>query len=127
MVTVNLGGGGDAPMVFDAEVGVAVRDAVYLKSNGKVEKADASAVGTTPVIGFVSAVLGGNQVEVMTEKILDGFAGLTVAAPYYLSETAGEITDTPPDNPGTVVQELALAVAADKILIKIDTDATVNS
>lgn len=128
MVTVNLGaGGGDAPVVFDAEVGVALRDAVYLKSNGKVDKADASAEATMPAFGFVAALLPANQVEISTEKVLEGFSGLTIAAPLYVSETAGELTATPPDNPGTVIQEVALAIAADKILIKIDTDSTVNA
>jgi hypothetical protein len=133
MVTVNIGGGGgggggDVDMTFLQDGTLAVRDAVYLSSTSNtVKKASAAALSTTPAIGFVATVVSPTQVKVRTEKIMTGFSGLTPSVPMFLSTVAGAITPTAPTSAGTVVQELAIAVTATDILIRVDTDSTVNA
>jgi hypothetical protein len=128
MVTVNLGGsGGDEDLLFDRDPAVAVNDAVYLSGSNTVNRANASSPSTTPAIGFCVALVGATQCKVRTEKKVGGFSGLTPAASVFLGLSAGAITQTAPTGVGEVVQELALAISATEILLRIDTDATVNS
>ena len=131
MVTVNFGGGGgggDVDLTFLQDGSLSVNDAVYVSATSNtVLKASAASLATTPAIGFVSQVVSPTQVKVRGEKILGGFLGLTPSIAMFLSTTAGAITPTAPTAAGTVVQELAIAVTATDILIKVDTDATVNA
>lgn len=73
--------------------GVVVRDVVYQKSDGTIDKADASAISTAPAIGFVEQIdfPAAGQAVVKFSGDLSGFAGLTVGGVYLLSKTAGLI------------------------------------
>lgn len=133
MVTINVGGsgggggGGSSDMLFSQGGTLALRDLVYLVSSGTVAKADATTASTGPAIGFVSSVVSPTQVRVRNERILDGFTGLTALAPLFMSTTPGGVTSTPPSAIGNVIQEVGVAVTATSVLIRLDTDPTVNS
>ncbi len=131
MVTVNFGGGGgggDVDPTFLQDGTLVVKNAVYMSAvSNTVLKASAASLATTPAIGFVSQVVSPTQVKVRTEKVLGGFLGLTPSVPMFLSTVPGAITATAPTSAGTVVQELAIAVSATDILIRVDTDSTVNA
>jgi hypothetical protein len=97
--------------------GVSVRDVVYQRSNGAVDRADASSLSTAPAMGVVEAIdspLVGEAI-VRFAGDLSGFAGLTVGAVYILSRSPGKIVredDTVnadyPDLPGNVLQEVGI-------------------
>lgn len=79
---------------------LATRDAVYLKvSDGKAWKTDADDLATIGFIGFVeSGVSSGATVKIRVAGIMTGFSALTPGSVYYVSATAGGITDTKPTN-----------------------------
>ena len=97
-------------------------DLVYFYLDGatlKVDKADASD-GTKRAQGYVKAgVTAGNPATVWTDSYLPG-TGLTPGAPYYLSESAGLNTATPPTTSGAMVQTIGIAVS--ETAIKFDPD-----
>lgn len=75
----------------------------------KARKADATVPGKE-VDGFVlDGANAGNNVTVYFEGRNTNLTGLTPGAMYYLSTTPGEITDTPPSNPGNIVQRVGKA------------------
>jgi len=131
MVTVNFGGvgsGGDVDPTFNQDGSLAPRDAVYMSAvPNLVLKASASSVSTTPAIGFVSQVVSISQVKVRMEKILTGFGGLVPPAPMFLGIAPGSITSVPPSTSGHVVQEVGIAVTSTDLLVRIDSDSTVNA
>jgi len=96
-------------------------DAVHLSSSGTVDKATGY-TATSPCIGFVSALLPLGKCLVRRERTLDGFAGLTPGAIYYVDpSTPGKITDTPPSgNSGKVLQEIGYALTATILVVVID-------
>lgn len=129
MVTVNIataGGGSDADIELDRDPSVGLLDAVYIGATNKVFKASAG-LGGNAAIGFVTDLPTGTTAKVRTEKVLSGFSGLTPTQAVFLSTTPGLITHTPPSGTGQIVQELGIALTASSILIKVDTDATVNA
>lgn len=101
--------------------GVSARDVVYCSSAGKVSPADANAESTARSIGLaVGAAIADAAVSIQMNGVMAGFTGLTSGAPYYLSETAGGITTTPPTTSGSVVQRVGYAVATTKLAIAIE-------
>src|SRR3990172_8080528 len=95
MVTVKIGAEGDRDLEFNRDPSVSVGDAVYLSGTNTVNRADASSLGTTPVIGFAAAIIG-TTAKVRTEKALGGFSGLTPALPLFLTTSPGGISHTAP-------------------------------
>lgn len=84
----------------------------------RVRKADASAVGTK-ADGFVlAAVTSGNLATVYFEGTNDELSGLTPGT-YYLSETAGGVTQTPPTTSGAIVQKVGVSVAATSLNVEL--------
>ena len=82
-------------------------------------KADASD-GTKKAHGFVKAsVEMGANATIYTDGFLPG-VGLTKGSLYFLSETSGLITSTPPTTAGAIVQAIGAAVSA--TAIKFDPD-----
>lgn len=91
-------------------VGVTIRDAVYISAADVVTTADASAASTARVIGFATSTVGASAaVTVRKAGTLGGFTGLTAGARQFLSETAGEITETAPTTSGAVVFQMGYA------------------
>lgn len=73
--------------------GVALRDLVYQKNDGTVDKASATAVATSILVGFVeqldTPLVGQCTVRYLGD--LSGFVGLVPGAIYVLGKTAGTI------------------------------------
>ncbi len=122
------GGGGPADLVRTFTAGVVVRDAVYQKSDGTVDKADASAVSTAEAfLGFVSALNApsAGQCEIRFHGDLAGFSGLTVGETFILSTSPGQVvglgdTINPifPSATGSVIREVGHAGSANTLFIE---------
>lgn len=99
---------------IEASENLAAGDLVNIHDVGgawRVRKADASSI-TTRAWGFVkAAVTSGNQATVYFEGSNDVLSGLT-PDPYFLSETAGLVTDTPPTTSGAIVQGVGVSASA---------------
>jgi len=94
---------------------IAVNDALYLKSDGKVYKAVASSDDEKihNFIGFAKEAGVANDVKkVQISGVVSGFSGLTVGSYYYLSTTAGAITTTLP----TYAKKIGIAVSTTELL-----------
>jgi len=84
---------------FDAGGTVSIGDVVYIASDGDVEQADGSAIGTTlPVIGIAVATpdggtsaSAGERLDVVVSGPVAGFSSLTPGALGYVSDTAGKV------------------------------------
>jgi hypothetical protein len=74
---------------------LATGDIVYIKSDGKAYLADADDTAKRPARGVVGkGGAAGANVEILMDATLGGFSGLTPGATQYLSNTAGEWTET---------------------------------
>ncbi len=90
--------------------GIAARDFVYVSAADTVLKADASAESTARVIGCAqAAITAAASGLIQSEGLITGFTGLTAGARQYLSETAGEMTETPPTAANAVVFQVGFA------------------
>lgn len=80
---------------------------VYLKSNGRVAKARANAIGTAKTVGFATSdANAGDTVEALWQGKLFGFdlSSVNPGTTLYLSTaTAGAVQDTKPTGTGNVV------------------------
>jgi len=94
--------------VYNCPNGVSVRDAVYVNGINTIDQADANGSGTYPAIGFVQSKPSATQAIVQFDGEIGGFAGLNAGDTYYLSETAGGITNVAPSG-GSAVQPLGIA------------------
>ncbi len=110
---------------------------VYLKTTGKVAKADATVGGGVLMkpIGIVkvgAAADGDNcTVQFMGRLTLTlaewdavglSSAGLVVGQEYYLSETAGELNATAPDTAADVLFKIGTAQSATTLLVRLDNE-----
>jgi len=108
---------------FDSAGSVALGDAVFINTSGKVAQANA-VVGsvTNPAIGIALNAGGsdGDDVYVLTHGVWrndsEDFSS-AVGAPVYLGETAGAITKTAPTTDGDYVQRLGIAISEDCMLV----------
>jgi len=73
---------------------VAIKD-----SDGEAYKADANVSYLRPAVGIVGSKTGGDgeAIEIITSGILTGWSGLKEGRAGYLSETAGAVTQSPPE------------------------------
>jgi ribosomal protein L27 len=107
---------------YSLHAGVALTDgqAVYIGNDGNLYPAQANALGTSRVIGFVR----GNTAIGVAVTFYYGYADitgitLTIGAPYYLSwATAGIITNASAPS-GNYSAPVGIAVATDQIQINI--------
>ena len=92
--------------------GITVGDVVAINTSGEAIKADASLLSTGNVIGFaLSTENATDPVDIAQVGSLGGFASaLTAGSRYYLSETAGGVTDVAPDGTNTVVVQVGYAI-----------------
>ena len=95
-----------------------IGDVVYMKSDGKVWKADADASGLYPAVAICLAGASANaSVEVLLKGIMrDDTWAWSVGWVIYLSTTAGGLTQTAPTGSGHVVQVIGVATHADRML-----------
>lgn len=92
-------------------------DACYVKSDGKIWKADASVIATASAVFLALATI---SADAAGNFLLIGFARndawtWTVGGLVYLSETAGALTQTAPTATDTVTQILGVATHADRM------------
>lgn len=103
---------------------------VYVKANGAVDKASASAAGTAKVLGLVQAasISAAASGFIQTDGVIAssdwtavvGGTTLTAGSKYYLSDTAGLLTLTPPSGAGSFVMLVGVAISTTEM--EIDTD-----
>lgn len=124
-VTVAAGG----EVVRPYAVGVLLRDVVYTRSDGVVDRASCVAEGTMKGRGVISAlddpIVG--QAKVIFAGDLAGFSGLTIGTMYIAGQSAGSIVaesdtgnaDYPDETPssGHIRAEIGMAVKADTIMV----------
>jgi hypothetical protein len=107
-----------------------VGDKVYLKSDGKFWKTDASAEATAgPVlIGIaLTAATGADEATTVLSPGVDYVSsGLTVGSPYYLSETAGEWTTTAPTADDSVIRVIGFATSTTVIRVQPNSTYVTN-
>ena len=106
-------------ITMTALTGLAIGEAVYIDSNGKLDETDADAAGTMPAIGVaLEANSSGSDAEV---KILlqgifrDDTYNFTPGADLFIGTNLGEITATAPSGTGDFVQKVGVALTADTI------------
>lgn len=84
---------------------------IYNSSGPKARKASASD-GTRPAHGYVkAAVISGDPAIVYFDGENDGLSGL-VAGTYFLSTTAGKMSQTVPSGNGNIAQKVGVATAS---------------
>lgn len=101
---------------------LAAGDVCYLKSDGKMWKADADDTDTYPALALALATI---SADASGEFLLKGFFRddsytNTVGGSIYLDTTAGGITQTAPSDTDDVIQVLGVATHADRIYFKPD-------
>lgn len=103
---------------------------VYRYTDGSIRLASASAIGTAKVVGLVydaniaNNAVGNIQVDgILTatllqwNEVLEGEGAFTGGTYYYLSDTAGLITATPPDTIGHCVVEIGYSLSNTEMLL----------
>jgi len=79
----------------------------------KVRRAEATALNKFLAVGFVKDnFTSGQTALVYFDGRMTGMSGLTISAPYYLSETPGQATATAPVTASAVVQGIGYAVSS---------------
>jgi hypothetical protein len=92
---------GSASRGFNLGGAAAPGDAVYIASDGDVERADGNVSNATAAVrGLVVAIQGGKSAGVAGDRVtvcvfgpVAGFTGLTPGAPGYVSNDAGKLED----------------------------------
>jgi len=97
---------------------LAIGNAVYTKSDGKMGKANASAVSTMPNVALATGTI---SQDAAGEFLLSGFMrddtwAWTPGGFLYVGTTAGELTQTRPSGSGHQVQVVGVAITADIVL-----------
>lgn len=108
-------------LTMTAGEALAFGDPVYVKSDGKVWKADANGAATFPSIGVAAASASANaSVSVLVHGVARNDAwNWAVGGSIYLSITAG-LTQTQPVATNDVIQVLGLALTADVMYVAPD-------
>ena len=115
-------------VLVTVEAAVAALDAVYLKGSDLYAKANATAITTMPVAGFIVSKPSATTGLLRSAGELTGFVGLVPTTQYFAALVAGQITSTPPATPGSgnVVEGLGRAKDATTLIVSVaDDDYTV--
>lgn len=97
---------------------LAAGDFIHIRSDGQIEKADATAVGKE-ADGFVlQGITAASSGVVNFDGINTSVSGMTVGAMQFLDTTAGGITETAPSGSGNVVIKLGVAKTATELIFK---------
>ena len=111
--------------------GVLVSDFVYQKSDGTVDKADATSIATIPAIGTVIQIdmpVAG-QCVIQYDGDFNGFSGLTAGKIYLVSKSPGGIVAEDdvlnpnyPDDVFNIQQEVGIASSATNLFVAANRD-----
>lgn len=122
---------------FDAGGAGDIGDYVYIAADGDVEVTDANVALTSAGKGVVVAVgdesggvtafVAGDRVSVITFGPVHGFSSLTPGAIQYISETAGEVTETAPSGALTWTQAGGYAQDASTLFVMPGLEAPVSN
>lgn len=113
---------------YTASGAIGDRDAVYISGASTVSVGDASAESTSRLIGFANGAIADTATgSICHDGVLDGFTGLTPGARYFLSETAGDITTTPPTSDEAAVVQVGYAKSATELHIDIEVIAEIET
>lgn len=109
-------------VIVDANVpcnsSVSIGDWVVMDSGGIAQKASASSLATSNVFGLVGTKLTSTLANVLIVGVSSAlFTSLDLTKEYYLSETPGEMTTTPPSSPGSVVLKLGQPYSSTRFVI----------
>lgn len=114
---------------FTAGEAMSFNDIGYMKSDGKVWKADASASTTMPGLFFcldtISADASGEFL--LMGIVRDDNYAWTVGGAIYVSETSGNLTQTIPTTSAAIVQKVGYATNADRFIFNPSLDLIENS
>ena len=125
-------GGGDTYLdrhEITANETIAIGQPVYVSGNNTVNLADADSITTSHVLGLAETggsanstinVLSSGIVTLADWTSVTGSATLTPGAVYYLSDTVGQLTTTPPSGDGDAVVSCGLAITTTKMDIEIN-------
>jgi hypothetical protein len=87
----------------------------HIHTGGTVRNADATAEGREARCFVLGAITNGATGEVRFDGTITGLSGLTEGAAYFMSETPGQITDTPVSGAGKVHQYVGFALSATEL------------
>lgn len=103
-------------------------DLCYLKSDGKMWKADASAESTASTL--LAIATESISADATGTFLINGSftsSSLTVGSIYYVSETAGAFTATAPTTSGSIVRIIGYAISATRLYFNPDNTYIENS
>lgn len=109
----------------ELDPGITIGDLLYLKSDGKVYKADANGTSTYPVMGLALATAIGGSNNVLLQGIYrddSRYSFTTVGGAVYLSTTAGVETQVQPAAASDVIQVVGIATHANRIYFNPSAD-----
>ena len=105
---------------IDREANVEVEDYVFINSDGKAEKANSSSINTMSCVGRVVRVYDGKCV-IKRDFVEDTYSAVVPRSNFFISNVnPGQIMDTPPQGPQTVIQDIGFGINGDRILVNID-------
>jgi hypothetical protein len=120
---LSWGSSGSILMTAGELVASANPEAVFIKSDGKVWKAQADAIANAQCIGMAETSIAAEAQGLVSlpGQVIEGvLSGASPGAVYYLSEsTAGALTTTAPSGSGEVVLRMGVAKSADDFLLQI--------
>lgn len=107
---------------YTADEALSARDVLYISAADNVSKALANNTSQSYAMGLaVASAVDTASVEVQSEGVMTGFAGLTAGARYYLdATTAGAITSTIPTGTGNTVVQVGYAKSTTALHIHIE-------
>ena len=118
---VNVGGDDRVTRDFTSPASVSIGDWVYSSGNDTVDKADASDSAKYFAIGLVIEKPETTTATVQMTGVAEGvLSGLTAGLPLFLSETAGQETQTVVTTNGSAHQFLGMALNTTDALINIE-------
>lgn len=111
-------------IILTAGENLAFGDNVYIKSDGKVWKSNATTAALIPTVGMAAAAITANNTG---NILLDGTATnsswtWTIGGLLYASTTSGAMTQTQPSNTDNVIQVVGRALTATTVLFNPSPD-----
>lgn len=105
--------------IYSCDSSVNVNDVVYLSDIATVAPAQATS-SSYSAIGMVVSKSSATSANVKYFGEVTGLTGLSAGITYFLSETAGEITTTPPSDIGSIIQNIGIAKSSTILLLLIN-------